>query len=124
MIDEATISKAVGTLQQAAPKATVILFGSFAAGTANDKSDVDLLVVEPELGSRREETARLKRALKPLGIPVDVIVISQKTYTAWTQIPKAITQLTQQPNRSYPAITFGTRIWTLFAGQPAASKPA
>lgn len=43
MIDEAIMAKAVELLQKAAPAAKVVLFGSYARGTANDKSDLDLL---------------------------------------------------------------------------------
>jgi predicted nucleotidyltransferase len=124
MIDEATISKAVALLQKAAPGAQVILFGSYARGTANDKSDIDLLVVEPQLGSRREETARLKRVLQPLRAPVDIIVVSQSTYDAWTKFPSAITNLPAQPNRSFPAINFGQRIWAMMGSRPAPARSA
>jgi predicted nucleotidyltransferase len=118
VIDEATIAKAVQLLQSAAPGANVMLFGSYATGTANAKSDLDLLVVEPQLGSRREETTRLKRALQPLGIPVDLIVVSQKTFDSWSQFPNAITALPAAPNRSYAAIRFGRPIWSMFGAPP------
>jgi|SRR6185437_916788 len=118
MIDEATIAEAIGLIQKAAPEAKVMLFGSYARGTANEKSDLDLLVVEPRLGSRRVETIRLKRVLRPLGIPADIIVIDQKTYGLWTQVHKAITELSAQPNRSYPTINFERRIWSIFGIRP------
>jgi predicted nucleotidyltransferase len=55
MIDEATITKAINLLQGAAPGAKIMLFGSYATGTANENSDLDLLVVGPELELRRSE---------------------------------------------------------------------
>lgn len=124
MIDEATIAKAVELLQKAAPGAQVILFGSYARNTANDKSDLDLLVVEPQLGSRREETARLKRTLQPLRTPVDIIVVSQSTYDAWTKFPNAITNFPAQPSRSFAAINFGQRIWSMMGSRAAQARAA
>ena len=124
MIDQAAIAKAVELLQKAAPGAKVLLFGSYARGNANDKSDLDLLVVEAQLGSRREETTRLKRVLQPLGIPADVIVVNQKTYDSWTQVHKAVTDIPAQPNRSYPAINFSRRIWSMFGGPPPSATGA
>lgn len=124
MIDEATIAKAVELLQKAAPGTQVILFGSYARNTANEKSDLDLLVVEPQLGSRREETLRLTRVLQPLRVPVDLIVVSQSTYDSWTKFPNAITHLPAQQNRSVAAINFGQRIWAMMGGRPAAASSA
>lgn len=118
MINEATIAKAVEFLQKAAPEGQVMLFGSYARGDANEKSDLDLLVVKPQLESRRVETIRLKRVLRPLGIPADIIVIDQKTYDLWSQVHKAITKLSAQPNRSYPTINFKRRIWSIFGSRP------
>jgi uncharacterized protein len=58
----------------------IILFGSFAAGTATAHSDADFLIIEqqqfgPER-SRRKEAAKIWRALMPFEIPKDILVYS------------------------------------------------
>jgi len=90
MIDEATISRAVDLLRQAAPGATIIVFGSHARGCAREDSDLDVLVVEPEVNARREEMVRLRDALRPLRVPADVLVVSQKTYREWCDTPGTV----------------------------------
>jgi len=87
VIDPATIEKAVKLVAAAAPGSTVILFGSYARGDARESSDLDLLVLEPEIESRRDEEVRLRDALRPLRIPVDVVVASKKTYQKWADTP-------------------------------------
>jgi uncharacterized protein len=87
MIDEATITRAVDLLRRAAPDATIVLFGSHARGDAHERSDLDFLVIEPEVRARREEMVRLRDALRPLRIPVDVLVTSRATYERWADTP-------------------------------------
>ena len=87
---ESTIAKAIERLRQAAPGATIILFGSHARGDAGEDSDLDFLVVEPELTSRRGEMVRLREALVPLEVPVDVLVASEKTYRYWAETPGTV----------------------------------
>jgi uncharacterized protein len=78
MIDEATIAEAGRRIGAAAPEGSrVILFGSQARGEANSHSDVDILVIEPEVENATEEAVRLYRTLKDLRIPVDVLVIDE-----------------------------------------------
>ena len=54
----------------------VILFGSYARGTAGPDSDVDLLVVTPVSGSKRRLTIEIDIAIAGLGLPKDVIVVT------------------------------------------------
>lgn len=88
MIDSATIATAVETLAKAAPDAEqILLFGSYARGQANDDSDLDFLVIEPEVENRAREMVRLRRALRPLRLPVDVLVYSRAEVTQWGHQP-------------------------------------
>ncbi len=77
MITEQTIQQAAQILGEAAGHAKVILFGSYARGEAQENSDLDFLVIEPELKDKFQEMVRLRQVLRPLRIPVDVLVCSQ-----------------------------------------------
>ena len=86
-IDENTIREAAERLRQAAPGATVILFGSCARGDYGPDSDADFLVIEPEVTSRHNEMVRLRDVLRPLRIPVDVVVASASVFEEWSGTP-------------------------------------
>lgn len=62
----------------------IILFGSHARGTAGPDSDVDLLVVMPVDGSRREKAIEIGAALHDIGVPKDIIVVTPEAF-AWRQ---------------------------------------
>lgn len=76
----------------AAAPAQVFVFGSHARGDARDDSDLDFLVVER--GDRQppaaEEMVRLRRALPPLGVPVDVIVMSEDLVRRRRDVPGSL----------------------------------
>jgi predicted nucleotidyltransferase len=86
MISAETIEKAVRTLAEAVNPTKIILFGSYARGDADDDSDIDLLVVEPNVTSKRDEMVRLRGLLRPFRIPVDVIVVSEEEFNDWAHI--------------------------------------
>ena len=52
----------------------IILFGSYARGEPGPDSDLDLLVVESSVEAPRRESVRLRRALRGLLVPIDVVV--------------------------------------------------
>lgn len=59
MIDSATLPDAVRKLAEAAaPAEQIVLFGSHANGTADEVSDLDFLVIEPEVENRAREMVR------------------------------------------------------------------
>ena len=51
----------------------VILFGSQATGEAHLGSDIDLLVVLPQVDHKRNTAVAMLRLLKDVPIPVDVV---------------------------------------------------
>jgi len=65
----------------------IIVFGSWAKGTARSDSDVDFLIIESEpFGpnrSRRQEMSRLWRLLSRFAIPKDILVYSQDEVEQW-----------------------------------------
>ena len=65
----------------------VILFGSHARGEERPDSDVDLLVVEPKLVDRFAESVRLSRLVGELGVPADVVVVSEDHARRWGKVP-------------------------------------
>jgi uncharacterized protein len=85
-VDDALIDEAARRLSAAAPDAQVILFGSHARGEAGPHSDVDFLVVEPEVADEAEESVRLHRTLRDLRVPADVIVVSREYVDRWKEV--------------------------------------
>lgn len=65
-------------LARTAMPESIVLFGSHARCDANDASDLDFLVIENQVGDRAAEMVRLRRALRPLRIPVDLMVVSSE----------------------------------------------
>jgi len=86
MIDKHTIHQAASLLVQEGVQ-KVILFGSYARGDANDESDVDLMVVERHVGSKVDEIVRLRKLLRPLRLPIDVMVVSEQDVNNWGALP-------------------------------------
>lgn len=87
MITSDQIDAVVDTLVAAARPEKIVLFGSHARGEARDDSDLDLLVIEGQVSNRAGEMVRLRRALRPLRIPVDVLVYSSEDVARWGDQP-------------------------------------
>ena len=85
ILDEATQR----LVDQFAPT-RIILFGSQARGTADDRSDVDLLVVCPVASRKRDLMVAMDRALGGLGIARDVIVLTPEEYERDRHIPGTV----------------------------------
>lgn len=98
VLSEMTIKRAGEALAaEAGGSARVILFGSHARGEADDRSDLDFLVVEREVDDRFAEAARLMGVVGRLGVPADVVVVSEDYAREWgavqgTMVHEALTQ--------------------------------
>ena len=73
------IEAAVNRIISVAQPRKVILFGSVVRGEANIHSDLDILVVtRDEIESPRKESVRIRRALRGISMPMDILVISER----------------------------------------------
>lgn len=68
----------------------IILFGSYARGTAGPNSDVDLLVVMPVTGSRREKAIEIGVALHGFGVPKDIVVTTPEDFAWRKDVPGTV----------------------------------
>jgi predicted nucleotidyltransferase len=76
----------------------IILFGSRARGDAGPDSDVDLLVVLPVAGSKREKRLEIRRALRGVPAPVEIVVSTPEEFEWRREIVGTI---------EYPAVKEG-----------------
>jgi predicted nucleotidyltransferase len=75
-LDSQAISEILDRLLATASPLRIILFGSAATGQMTPDSDIDLLVIERNPVNPREESVRLRNALRGLGHPFDVVVMA------------------------------------------------
>ena len=68
----------------------IILFGSQACGTADDRSDVDILVVCEIPDGRRSLTLAMDRALWGLRLARDIVVLTREEFERDRLIPGTI----------------------------------
>ena len=68
----------------------IILFGSHARGDAGPDSDVDLLVVMPVSGSKREKQIEIRLALRSFRIPKDIVVTTPEEFAWRKEVPGTI----------------------------------
>ena len=77
---DAAIKEITRRLITAAKPRKLILFGSFARGDFGPDSDLDILVIETSVTSKHAEMIRLRKALRGILVPIDVLVISEDDF--------------------------------------------
>ena len=79
-ISSELLERVVDRLVAAFSPESIILYGSYAEGSATRGSDLDFLVVTPRPITRREEQERLRGSFDDVPIPVQVITISKEAF--------------------------------------------
>ena len=93
MVDMEAIRDAAARLAAAASSPSrIILFGSYGRGTANEYSDIDLMVVELDVPDKATEYLRLRDALGRVapGIGVDLLIYPLAEFERRSQVPGTI----------------------------------
>lgn len=90
----------VRRLREALDPVTIYLFGSCAAGTIGPDSDLDVLVVVRETKlSFFERGALAYRALRGLGVPIDVQVYTQNEFESRASLPVSFERTVRRKGR-------------------------
>ena len=88
MLNSEQITRAAERVVAAASRpATVMVVGSYARGDADEGSDLDLIVVEPDLSDEGAEYLRLKAAIGRVGVGVDLLLFSRHDFDRRRQVP-------------------------------------
>ena len=91
MLAQLTILNAARRAANAASSpASVMVFGSYARGDADEGSDLDLLVIEQEVPDKASEYLKLHRAIGAIGVGVDVLVMSSDEFARRSQVPGTV----------------------------------
>lgn len=101
-IDEQTIQEIVRRVLTVPKPDKIILFGSAATGQMTRDSDIDLLIVEPDVSQQRSEYVRIIKALWGIEYPFDVLFIG----TQWFEDSKDVIG-----GIAYPANKYGKVIY-------------
>jgi len=90
MISDSDLRQAVDALVERFRPERVILFGSHARGTADVRSDVDLLVVCPVRGSRRALQVAMDRTLRGCRFARDIVILTREEFERDRHIPGTV----------------------------------
>ena len=80
MLSEKDMREIVKRIVRVADPEKIILFGSYADGTAKQDSDVDLLVVKETVRSFPEDAVRIRRSLDDFGTGFDLLVYDREAF--------------------------------------------
>ncbi|MCE2509099.1 MAG: nucleotidyltransferase domain-containing protein [Nitrosopumilaceae archaeon] len=69
---------------------SIILFGSVARGSADSRSDIDLLVIMPEGTDEQEMQIKIRTALHHSPIAKDVLVNTQDRFDRYAKLPGTV----------------------------------
>lgn len=69
----------------------IILFGSSAGGTLGKDSDLDLMVIKNDPSTDKyQEMIKLRRYLRGLGVPIDLLVINETEFNERIKSPSNV----------------------------------
>jgi predicted nucleotidyltransferase len=90
MVSQAILNSVRDRLVEGFHPVRIILFGSQARQQADTRSDLDLLVICPFSGSRRQLMLQMDHSLKGLGIARDILVMRPEEFERDKYIPGTI----------------------------------
>lgn len=82
------VEEAIRRIVQVSRPQMVIVFGSYVSGTPNWNSDLDVLVVTDDtVTNPRQESVRIRQALREIHMPVDIVVVPRRQWEQFKDTP-------------------------------------
>lgn len=100
MMTEKIIKEAARRLVKEFHPQSIILFGSYARGTADKHSDVDLLVICPFKKDRKKLMVEMDMALWGLGMARDIVILTLEEFEVEKEIPGTIARYAWKEGKS------------------------
>lgn len=89
-LTSAEIRQMAAMIGTATQSSQVLLFGSYAEGTATEDSDLDLLVIMESGEPRYKRSASIRRLFWPPKAPMDILVYTPDEVEQWNGLPNHI----------------------------------
>lgn len=83
MIPKEKINEVVKRIVSNVNPKKIILFGSYAEGNADNDSDLDILVVKDMNIPRYKRSREIRKHLRGIKVPVDLVVYTQEEINKW-----------------------------------------
>ena len=88
--DPKLLQDIVARVTAAVHPSRIILFGSAARGELGRNSDLDILVIMPEEIHRRRTAQTVFRALRGIGTPKDIVVVTERDVVDYGENPSFV----------------------------------
>jgi predicted nucleotidyltransferase len=100
-LTENIITDIIERIRGAVAAEKIILFGSWAWGTPNESSDLDLFVVVPHSTEPAYRRARrVYHYLRGIGIPIDVVVQTREEVERGRRVATSLTRMVLEKGRT------------------------
>jgi len=83
MISQEKINEVINRIVKNINPEEIILFGSYASGNPSEDSDLDILIIKEMRMPRYKRSRQVKKHLRGMKIPIDVIVYTKKEIKKW-----------------------------------------
>ena len=94
MISKYKINQIIKIIKDNINPEKIILFGSYANGNPDEHSDLDLLIVKDSDVPRYKRGKEIRKYLRGIGVPLDIIVYTKDEIDRWKNVEEAfITQI-------------------------------
>lgn len=90
-VTDEKVEEAIQKIVEISQPVKIILFGSYVRGETNDNSDLDIFVItSDDISDPRKESVRIRRALRGISMPMDILVVPQTRWDALKSLPGLI----------------------------------